>query len=196
MWRFGPFLRSVDDLEPKLRRLNLGGRIVDNRAKFPIVLIDDKDFTPINNLQRYNFNITHFSDIQSIDVVSRYPVILCDLLGVGLSFGPRLQGTQVIREIKKNFPDKFVIAYTGGGSSEVSEAAISFADQYLKKDADLEDWCEILDTANTHISNPVTVWRKLRHTLLDAGATPYQVARLEDSFVQNVLGRLSTNPRS
>lgn len=179
-----------------MRRLDLGGRIVDNRAKFPIVVIDDKEFTPANNLRRYNFNIAHFADIQNIDAVSRYPVVLCDLLGVGLAFGPRLQGAQVIREIKKNFPDKFVIAYTGGGSSEVSEFAISFADQYLKKDADLEEWCEILDGAISHVSNPALVWKKLRHKLLDADVTPYQIAELEDSFVASVLdGKAVYEPR-
>lgn len=130
---------------------------MDNRGRFPIVLIDDKEFTPINNLRRYNFNITQFNDLQSMDAVSRYPIVLSDLLGVGLSFGPRLQGAQVIKEIKKNYPDKYVIAYTGGGSSEISELAISFSDQYLKKDADIEEWCELLDEAIMQISNPAQV---------------------------------------
>ena len=98
-WRFGPFLRSIETLELKLRQLNLSGRIVDNRSKFPIVVIYDKDFKPIKNLQRYNFSVTHLPDIHSIDVVARYPIVLSDLLGVGLSFGPKLQGAQVIKEI-------------------------------------------------------------------------------------------------
>lgn len=132
--RYGRTLKTADELEHDLKRIDLNTKIIDNRSRFPIVVIDDKDFTPMKNLQRYNFSVTHFDDISSIDSIYRYPIVLCDLHGVGASLGSRLQGAQVIREIKKNYPEKYVIAYTGDGSSEMTEVAISYADAYLKKD--------------------------------------------------------------
>ena len=139
MWRFGTFLRTVSDLDRDLRKKNFSSRIIDHRAHFPIVIIDDQEFTDLASLLRYNFNITHFSDLESIGTIARYHIVLCDLIGVGTSLSKRLQGAQIIREIKKSYPEKFVIAYTGGGYSEAFEHSISIADRYLKKDANIEE---------------------------------------------------------
>lgn len=185
--RWGRFLKTVEDLERMLTLKNFGERLLAKRQEFPILVIDDEAFTPIEFLRRHNYNITYLTDAPSIDVAQRYSVILCDLLGVGQDLNPTRQGVQLISEIKKNYPEKVVIAYTGGGSSALVEQAIQIADHYLKKDASVEEWLQVLDDSIAELANPAEVWRKLRTRLLAAGATPYQLARLEDTFVNSVL---------
>jgi len=126
------------------------------------------------------------NDIESIDSLFRYHIILCDLNGVGLNLSPTLQGAHLIHEIKKSYPEKIVVAYTGGeGSSGMLEKSIQYSDYYLVKDANVEEWQQTLDNAISDLANPATVWKKLRHRLLDAGLTPYKLAVIEDIFVKN-----------
>jgi DNA-binding NarL/FixJ family response regulator len=100
---------------------------------------------------------------------------------------PSMQGAHLISEIKKNFPQKYVLAYTGGAQGAILERSIQIADDYLKKDVDIDDWCDHLDNAIEILANPAKIWRQVRHRLLDAGISPYQLAVLEDTFVRNAL---------
>jgi DNA-binding NarL/FixJ family response regulator len=146
-----------------------------------------KIFSPMEYLRRHGYDVTHFRDIDSLDSLSRYAIILCDLVGVGSRLSPTQQGAHVIEEIKKHYPEKVVIAYTGGARPDLLGRGIPASDYYLPKDANVEQWCESLDNSIRLLGNPVTVWKKLRHRLLDAGVTPYQLAELEDTFVRKVL---------
>jgi hypothetical protein len=105
-----------------------------------------------------------------------------DLIGIGARLSPTLHGAHVIEEIKKIYPEKIVIAYTGGAKQDLLSKAIPASDYYLPKDANVEQWCDQLDSSIKLLGNPVTVWKALRHRLLDAGVTPYQLAELEDLF--------------
>ncbi len=184
--RFRPF-KTISDLEERLKYKNFAQRLIDNRSKFNIVVVDDQNFTPLESLRLLNFNIVHIRDVPSIDTLLKYQIILCDLIGVGTALNPTLQGAQIIIELKKSYPEKIVIAYTGGGRPDLVERSIPVSDDYLKKDASVEQWCDVLDKAIEHLANPAKVWQTMRHRLLDAGVTPYQLAALEDIFVRNTL---------
>lgn len=186
-FRWGNRLRTVDYVEKELNIKNFGERLDEKRVKFPILVIDDEEFTPIDFLRRRKYNITHVPDAPNVDVASSYPIILCDIVGVGRNLSPTNHGAQLISEIKKNYPEKFVIAYTGGASSSLLEQSIQAADRYLKKDADVEEWVQLLDEAILELGNPAAVWKKFRHRILAAGASPYQLALMEDAFSESVL---------
>ena len=185
--RWGHRLLTTRYLDEQLSIVHFGPRIAENRERFRILVVDDKEFTPLGNLNRHNHLIQHVPDINSIHVVAPFHIVLSDLTGVGIALNPNMQGAQLIAEIKKNYQEKVVIAYTGGGSSPLVERSIQVADHFLKKDADIEEWCEILDELINELANPAKVWQKIRHRLLDAGVTPYQLALLEDTLVANVL---------
>jgi hypothetical protein len=185
--RWGHRLLTTRYLDEQLSIVHFGQRIAENRERFRILVVDDKEFTPLSNLNRHNYWIQHVPDINSINVVAPFHIVLSDLTGVGIALNPNMQGAHLIAEIKKNYPEKVVIAYTGGGSSPLVERSIQVADHFLKKDADIEEWCEILDASINELANPSKVWQKIRHRLLNAGVSPYELALLEDTFVANVL---------
>jgi hypothetical protein len=60
--------------------------------------------------------VTLLGDPSNVDAVVPHNIILCDVQGVGHSLDSKKQGAFLIREIKAHFPDKYVIAYTGGSS--------------------------------------------------------------------------------
>lgn len=162
----------------------------DLRELVNIAVIDDDEFWPKNNLEALNYKITFLGDIKTLDEVSMFSVILCDLQGVGRFIDKRGQGAFIINEIKKNFPDKFVIAYTAGAlDSDLVTKAKSESDFFIKKDADMDDWRDTLDEVIGKLSDPVWVWNRQRSALLAADVPTIDIAKLEDAYVSAVVER-------
>jgi CheY-like chemotaxis protein len=157
------------------------------RKAIKIGVIDDQPFAPEHNLKNNQFQIQTFLDIQRIDQIAEFPIVLCDLQGVGLHLAADLQGAYLIEEIKANYPEKVVIAFTGGSASRnISRRALKTADGYLKKDASIEEWRDVLDKHIRELSDPVIVWRQLRLRLVKAGIAPLDLVKLEDGYVASI----------
>lgn len=179
--------KSLRDYEQTLTTPIAPRSVQEVRRSVRIVVVDDRDFAPLRNLQQNQFDITRLHDVETTELIQAYPVVLVDLQGVGTSMNPTLQGAHVIREIKAHYPEKYVIAYSGGAEPQLVAPAVETADKYTQKDTSIKDWCEILDEATRDVADPTRFWRKTRYRLLDEGATPYEVACLEDSFVRALL---------
>lgn len=178
-------LKSINDLSTTILHLEIGENTYEFRKKIRIAVIDDESFQPEVNLRRNNYNITTFTDLNTIEDVQSYHIILCDLSGVGLAQNPDLQGAHLISEIKKAYPEKSVIAYTGGSSSrELYGRAMLQADTLVPKDANIDEWTQTLDEAIQSVANPVKVWKSTRSKLLEADVSLSNLAILEHEFVK------------
>lgn len=160
------------------------------RAAVSIAVIDDQPFAPQTNLQAYGYSISQIGDIKSLNEVANYPLILCDIMGVGRHFDSRLQGASLISEIKKNFPEKIVIAYTGAGLNDRAvKIAADRSDKILKKDVDIDDWVETLDAATREAVDPFIIWNKVRARFIEMGVDTKDMLLLEDAYVEAILRR-------
>lgn len=181
-----PAAKSIGDLEKEKRISSRLKSPSELRQNIEIAVIDDQPFSAEQNLKNNHFQITLFRDVRKIEEVSNFPIILCDLQGVGVQLAQDLQGAYLIEELKSNYPDKAVIAFTGGSiNSAISKRAIKFADDYLKKDASIDEWRDVLDKHIRQLSNPVYVWKRLRIRLVEEGITPKELLKLEHVFVSN-----------
>jgi DNA-binding response OmpR family regulator len=150
-------------------------------------VIDDQPFAPEHNLKNNQFQIDTYTDIHKVDQVTDYPIILCDLQGVGLQLASDMQGAYLIEEIKRNYPEKAVIAFTGGSAnSNISRRAELAADDYLRKDASIEDWRDVLDKHIRNLSDPVYVWQQLRVRLVKSEIAPLELMKLEHAYVSTI----------
>jgi hypothetical protein len=153
-------------------------------------VIDDEPFTPQNTLKNNGYDIHVLGDIKTLIEIQNYNIILCDLQGVGKHLNERSQGAYLIDEIKRNHPEKFVIAYTGGAVDDaVTIKANESADYFLRKDADIEEWRDKLDGIIEFLSNPVEVWRRQRFALVDNNVSTIDIMKLEDAFVRSIDNR-------
>ena len=161
--------------------------ISELRKKIPIVAIDDHGFPPEKNLINSGFLIETLSDIQRISDIEKYQIILCDVNGIGSALSSETQGAYVIEEIKATHPDKVVIAYTAGSTtSKLVIRARAAADHYIKKDASVEEWRDLLDGVIKSLCNPIDVWRKTRLRLLSSGIELQDLLALEQALLQNL----------
>lgn len=162
----------------------------DRRSLVPIAVIDDELFAAQQTLKNNGYDINVLGDIKNLDEVENYNIILCDLQGVGRHLDGKNQGAFLINEIKRNSPEKFVIAYTGGAlSDEITTKANESADAFLRKDADVQEWRDKLDDYIERVSNPIIVWRRQRDALVRKNVSTLDILKLEDAFVKAIQKR-------
>lgn len=152
-----------------------------------ILILDDMGFSMEPQLKCHGFtNIFQLDSIPNIEFVKDYSIVLCDLKGVGLNLDDRWQGAHVIKEIKKLYPNIGIIAYTAGAQDAVFFEAQKYADSFLSKTADVDEFIDCLDAQLEDINNPIIVWKKIRGLLIDQGIPLFDISLLEDAFVKSV----------
>ena len=168
--------RTIDEL-----RFQAGLSPTD-RARIPILVIDDGDFPYLEILRQNNFNITKVDDVTNVKQVAEYDVVLSDIRGVARSLGSRFEGAHLISEIRQAYPHKYIIAYTSTTFDPQYNSYLASADDMFSKDIDSD------------ASDPSTGWRWLRRRLLDAEVPLYRIMQLEDQFVAFSMGKRTTFP--
>jgi hypothetical protein len=179
--------KNINDLSVLVKKTQAGRDLHKLRSQVSICVIDDEPFHALNNLRNNQFSIIELGDVRAVATVSNYPIILCDLRGVGGELNSVDESSHLIKEIKKQYPDKYVIAYTGeANSTTIAKRAKESADLFLKKDASLDQWIEILDQAILLVSDPVEVWKGFRNRLLEAGVPLIDLVGLEHGYVKGI----------
>ena len=159
------------------------------RAHVPIVAIDDDGFAYADVLRNHGFRITVLNDISDVNAVESYPIIICDIKGVGASFKSRFEGAHVISEIRKHYPLKYLIVYTGQMFDASYNPYFALCDTSMKKDAGSDEWVEALDRAISVYVDPMSQWKKARQLVISHDIPPARLMELEDEYVRSVLDR-------
>lgn len=159
------------------------------RSHVAIIAIDDAGFAYAEVLRRHGFQITVQNDITDIKAVESYPIVICDIKDVGASFQSRFEGAHIIAEIRKHYPHKYLIVYTGQRFDASYNQYFALCDASLKKDAGSEDWVEALDHAITVYVDPIAQWKKARQLVISHDIPPARLMDLEDEYVQAMLDK-------
>ena len=182
--------KSALEIRDYAKQNRLSKNQADLRGAVKIGVIDDEKFIAFGSLKAHGYDVIELPDISRIDDVADFDIILCDLMGVGKHFDAKAGGGSIIREVKKNFPTKFVIAYTGArANSTEAILAQKNCDFFVKKDADMEEWTKTLDECVEHLLDPYLMWLDARQALLDAETDIRDVVRFEHSYVKAVIDR-------
>lgn len=157
-----------------------------------IAIIDDDPFARSDALRAHKFNIVELGDIRSVDQVAEYPIVVCDIRGVGRALHSELEGAHLIAEIRKSYPDKFLVSYSGAQFDITYNEALRSVDASLSKDASTDQWVHTLETGLLKVGNPRERWLRLRKTLLDRGVEIHEVFRVEQRFIRAIEKRDAT----
>lgn len=90
-FRLSPY-RSIEELDKKVRATRAQENVVRLRRQVRIAVIDDKDFSPLENLRKNEFDVTPFKDVPSMETLSGFHIIMVDIQGVGTALNPTQQG--------------------------------------------------------------------------------------------------------
>lgn len=176
---------KISDLSEKAA-LQLPNSIAEIRKHVNILIIDDNDFMPESYLKLNGYQLQHKTDIDTIQDVQPYDIILCDISGVGKKLGYSKEGAFVIREIHASYPLKRIIAYTVNTYDADYNQFFSIADFVAPKDLGIDDWINVLDEQVKKSIDPINQWNKIRDYLQESGVSTLTIARIEDKFVSAV----------
>jgi len=162
---------------------------IEKRSKAKIVIIDDNRPPILEELRSNGFDISYENDIDDIRKIQPYFIILCDINGVGLSLNKQQQGAHIISECKKSYPEKIIIAYTGGSRrSNITQLAIDQSDYFMKKDVDLSGWISQLDDAVVDVLDPYKCWLRIRQKIVtNQDLSAVDLLKLEHFFTYTVI---------
>ncbi|RKV83231.1 MAG: hypothetical protein D8H97_08565 [Neisseria sp.] len=171
----------------KLSDININENVGINKLKElnKILIIDDNDFPPLNKLRNNNFQITKFDDISSIQIVKEFPIVVCDIQGVGKELSDSTRGGAfIIKEIRNQYPDKYIIAYSTHSYDLVLQEYTKHADIFIGKGTSVEQWSSIFEEAIRICSNPIIRWKRFRSILLEKNMELYELFQLEQKYIQ------------
>tara|TARA_R110002111_G_scaffold110393_2_gene169897 strand:- start:113 stop:778 length:666 start_codon:yes stop_codon:yes gene_type:complete len=163
------------------------------RKQVPILIIDDDEFEYLEHIKNHRFDVEYFEDIPSIESAENYEIILCDIQGVGKKFKSKFEGAHVISELRRKYPFKTIIAYTGYTHDPTYNRFFAMADFSVKKDIDGDEWIEKLDQAIAIATDPKNKWIKVRNYLLENNVSLFDITKLENEFVATLVKGQSIN---
>lgn len=151
-----------------------------------IAIIDDQPFPKINALRNHKFNLTELGDVKLVDQVAEYPIVISDIRGVGQSLSSNLEGAHLLSEIRKAYPDKYLVSYSGAQFDITYNEPLRSVDASIAKDASTEQWVAILERGIETVTNPRERWIRIRRNLLDHGVDIHEVFNLEQGFINAI----------
>lgn len=158
------------------------------KREIDIAVIDDNPFSRREQLERYGFRIREIGgDFASFEQVEAFPVVVCDIMGVGRSFGSEFEGAGVIAELRKRHPDKYLIAFTAATHNIRYNASLSKADASLEKDISTDAWVAELEKGLLSVGSPHQRWLRFRIGLIAQGVDAFHVFNLEQAYVKAII---------
>ena len=118
---------------------NPGAAQNDIKNTAQILFIDDEDFNVIKMLRKAGWkNIKRIPDFANLDIIDlkNANVVFVDIKGVGIVGGYKNEGIGLAAAIKKKYPNKGVILYSGTLEYNIFDPDIDIVDAKLQKNAE------------------------------------------------------------
>lgn len=158
-----------------------------NRAEFKVAIIDNDPFPHTSELRRHGFVVTELGDIVDFSSVAEYPIVACDIKGVGKSFGASHEGAHVIAELRRRYPSIYLIGYSGGSFGPEFKKYWDCCDVFLRRDVGLEQWVESIHTGVIEFCDPVRQWKRIRAVMLSADMPTFEVYLIEQAYIKSII---------
>ncbi|MGI6711092.1 MAG: hypothetical protein ACOX4W_06620 [Bacilli bacterium] len=159
-------------------------------VKLCVIDNDGIDENALNNLGYKNTFVMH--EFYKVDDIKDYNVILCDIKGVGQKFDRKCQGIAVAENIKKMYPEKKVILYSGQNPSDFDENysnSATILDGFIEKGESTPKLVSELDKYCETFWNPVKMWDVIESKMKKKGATNKYIAYMEHLYVRSLIDK-------
>lgn len=191
MW---PFVKTIQSLNANLCISEERMQELRKRARL-LVVDDDVQGHLDDNLRRSGYsNVNIMRDVERIQDVEQYHVILVDVCGVGGKLGMEganlpYEGLSLAEEIKRHYPLKKVIVYSAMLSNFESNYILkTVVDASFEKGTRIDERNKAIDKCLRDISDPRKIWKHFRKKLLDADVPITQVTDMEHYYVRQISG--------
>ena len=143
-------------------------KILEFRKKVRILLIDDEEYEIFDLLKTRGYDVYYKSDIAYTVEVEPFDIVIIDIKGVAKKFGSPQGGFGFAAEVKRQYQHKVVICYSGTADNSINEQ-IDKIDGFIKKDTDIDQWSQKLDSYIKLVGNIEYHWKIIDKQLMDRG---------------------------
>lgn len=159
-----------------------------HRELVHMCVIDDEGFSKDElNALKYE-NVRVFEKFTDLNDYASYNVILCDIKGVGQNIDPQLDGIAVARDIKKYYPQKIVLQYSGQSVNDYDEKFYENMeiDGFVEKSQSSKQLVDELDKYCSVFWDPVAAWKYIEKNLRKMNIENINIAFFEDLYVRSL----------
>lgn len=158
MWSFigekiGSFLISLGlkSLVDKCNRKKPSGLTIDELKKRTHVLfVDDEDFsTRLQSIRDAGWSVNQINDVTNFNCpeIEHANIIFMDYIGVGQALTPTDEGIGLLKEIKRRYPEKFIVFYSGYAGFIPGHEFHDIADAWIAKNSDPYVFVDLIEDA-------------------------------------------------
>lgn len=175
--------KTIDDLPANIIA-NISEKKKIEETK--ILIIDDDELELEKTLRRIGYNVTWKKDIDVLDDVENYSIIICDYKGVGLKFNSEFEGLNLSMLIKEKYPDKIIYLLSAADFNPRANNYIKFIDELVYKGEE-EKIIEYIREDCNKLFDPRERWIHYKELLKTKGIKEKDIFRLEDLYVRSLL---------
>ena len=175
--------KTIDDLPANIIA-NISEKKKIEETK--ILIIDDDELELEKTLRRIGYNVTWKKDIDVLDDVENYSIIICDYKGVGLKFNSEFEGLNLSMLIKEKYPDKIIYLLSAADFNPRANNYIKFIDELVYKGEE-EKIIEYIREDCNKLFDPREWWIHYKELLKTKGIKEKDIFRLEDLYVRSLL---------
>ncbi len=175
--------KTIDDLPANIIA-NISEKKKIEETK--ILIIDDDELELEKTLRRIGYNVTWKKDIDVLDDVENYSIIICDYKGVGLKFNSEFEGLNLSMLIKEKYPDKIIYLLSAADFNPRANNYIKFIDELVYKGEE-EKIIEYIREDCNKLFDPRERWIHYKELLKTKRIKEKDIFRLEDLYVRSLL---------
>lgn len=115
------------------------------RSKVKILIIDDEEYGIVDILKERKYSIFYKNDIDYSIEAEPFDIIILDIKGIAKKMSSPMEGFAMANEIKKIYPHKKVLCFSGAVIEQGVAEKLSRIDGYIPKDNGIDQWADKLD---------------------------------------------------
>lgn len=182
------FRKKLSILDLQKKNVLKKESVFEQRKHVRIVSIDDEEFSPLANLLSEGYQVSYIGEHTGLRELRPYHIIICDVDKVYSNMNSEEHGAALIEEIKRVFPDKQVIVFSGlMGNVKKLKLARDRADYYIPKSAQMTTWSQTLDAAIDKCLDPIESWKKAKERLESLSITTHEISEIENIYVRSLI---------
>lgn len=175
--------KTIDDL-PANSLMNMSDK--DKIEKTKILIIDDDELELEKTLRRIGYNVTWKQDIDVLNDVEDYPIIICDYKGVGRNFKSEFEGLNLSKLIKEKYPEKILYLLSAASFNPKANSCIKYLDEFVLKGEE-DKIIEYIKEDSDKLFDSKEKWIRYKEILKSKGIKEKDIFRLEDLYVRSCI---------
>lgn len=115
-----------------------------------IVFIDDEPADSLlKTIREAGWSVQQLTDIANIneETVRTADIVFMDYKGVGKALTPSQEGVGLMKHLRRNYPKKHIVFYSGFAGFIPGHEVIGLADSWIQKGADPFEYIDLIEQA-------------------------------------------------